>query len=499
MASFLGRVMRHPFSADNEAMIRLAEHPKTRDFARSLDYADLPRGWADNPEIIKLANDAYRQVGIDSPFFRAWYRGSRLVDAQGNPVVMYHGSRRRGLRSIDPDASRLAPPGMGSAYAVGNPVTALSYLMHEKLQDPGYFKFRASLDKALRSGEPVVIPYQRDIPDALRVIRLSDAERADKDFVSELSNKIVHNLNDLDWRINSARLNKSYEQSMPGYAVPKGALESAASEHLAHDLFLDINRARMTDKSIWPDDAFVDPYMGEIYPLYVNTKRPFIVEGIPGRARDWTETGKMRVDMASLTPDELKIAERNRLTGGSRFGYLTPNDVFPDVDYISLPTDNLSGWLRQNTEHDGLLSKGVRDGGGREVPFTDVVAVHRANQLKSTRNIGTFFPGTDDMFRGILPYAVSGGALAAAMGRPTGASASTLPSGWVPPSAKAELEGMEPPAWLDPVELISSFASAGGNAAFRTGQTALDAAQGWLADKIPAIPVVPEEYYEAAQ
>ena len=92
MANFLGRAMRHPFSADNEAMIRLAEHPKTRDFARSLNYADLPRGWADNPEIIRLANDAYRQVGIDSPFFQAWYRGSRLVDAQGNPVVMYHGS-----------------------------------------------------------------------------------------------------------------------------------------------------------------------------------------------------------------------------------------------------------------------------------------------------------------------------------------------------------------------------------------------------------------------
>ena len=86
MASFLGRAMRHPFSADNEAMIRLAEHPKTRDFARSLDYADLPRGWADDREIIELANNAYRQVGIDSPFFRAWFRGSRLVDENGWPV-----------------------------------------------------------------------------------------------------------------------------------------------------------------------------------------------------------------------------------------------------------------------------------------------------------------------------------------------------------------------------------------------------------------------------
>lgn len=58
---------------------------------------------------------------------------------------------------------------------------------------------------------------------------------------------------------------------------------------------------------------------------------------------------------------------------------------------------------------------------------------------------------------------------------------------------------MEPPVWLDPVELISSFASAGGNTAYRAGQAALDAAQGWLADKIPAVPAVPEEYYEAAQ
>ena len=178
-------------------------------------------------------------------------------------------------------------------------------------------------------------------------------------------------------------------------------------------------------------------------------------------------------------------------------GYHTVSQLYPVS--TSLPTDELSGILRFEGDHDGLLMRGVRDGGGERVPPADNAAFHSKRQAKHVRNIGTFFPGTDDMFRGILPYAVSGGALAAAVGAPSSASADVPQAGWVPPSAKAELEGMEPPAWLDPVELISSFASAGGSTAFRTGQTALDAAQGWLADKIPAVPAIPEEYYEAAQ
>lgn len=41
-------------------------------FADSLDYKDLPKGWADNPEIVQAAGELYRDMGTESPFFKAW-------------------------------------------------------------------------------------------------------------------------------------------------------------------------------------------------------------------------------------------------------------------------------------------------------------------------------------------------------------------------------------------------------------------------------------------
>ena len=504
MASFLGRVMRHPFSAKNEAMVRLAEHPKTRDFVRSLDYADLPENWANDREIVRLANDAYQQVGIDSPFFQAWNRGSKLVDENGIPIVFYHGSQTKGLRSIDPDVSASMPEGMGSAFIVRHPGTSLAYAGRPgpQLQDAGYQNLRNAVAGVISEGGSIAVPDIRPgVPQGTqRYYRLTRAEYEDPKMRERLARSrmsdALDDIREIDWRLNLGRLSKSYNDALAGYPVPKGALESAVSGHLAHQLFLRQNADDLAGRGIWPKSIFSEPALGEIYPVYANVRNPFVVESVPG-ARDWTQTADMRIDTSFLTPDEKAKLDKIGMASGR--DYYTPGQLFPSLNESSLPTDDLSGILRFEGDHDGLLSRNVRDGGGARVPLTDVAAVHRAEQLKSTRNIGLFNPWSKDMYRVLLPYAASGGALAAAMGAPSSAFASVLPEGWVPPSAKAELQGMEPPVWLDPVELLSSFASAGGSTAFRAGQTALDAAQGWLADKIPPLPEVPEEHYEAAQ
>ena len=488
MASFLGRAMRHPFSADNEAMIRLAEHPKTRDFARSLDYADLPKGWASNPEIIKLANDAYRQVGIDSPFFQAWYRGSRLVDENGWPIPFYHGSYAKGLRTIDPDVSTAMPEGMGSSFANSHPGTALAYVARPDaaLQDAGYQNLRNDVASVLLAGDPIVTPKGKyQLPPG------GDAKTR-AIMARSMMSDALDDIREIDWKLNLGRLSKSYKSSLPGYAVPRGALESAVSEHLAHDLFRDANEEVLLKNELWPF-GFHEPSMGEIYPLYLNMQNPLVVEGVP-YARDWTKLGRMRIDETSLTPEErMKLAS---VDPGPK-GYHTVDQLYPLS--TSLPTDELSGILRFEGDHDGLLMRGVRDGGGERVPPSDNVAFHDKRQAKHVRNIGTFFPGTDDMFRGILPYAAGGGALAAAMGAPSSASAAVLPSGWVPPSAKAELQGMEPSGWVDPVNRVVDVATAGGGAAARALAAAGGLAQDWAMEHIPPVPEIPEEYYEAAQ
>ena len=65
-------------------------------FADSLDYNDLPKGWADNPEIVEAAGELYRDMGTESPFFKAWFGNWPAARAyneavSGEPVVTLTG------------------------------------------------------------------------------------------------------------------------------------------------------------------------------------------------------------------------------------------------------------------------------------------------------------------------------------------------------------------------------------------------------------------------
>lgn len=488
MANFLGRAMRHPGSESNEAMVRLATHPATRDFYRSLDYADLPKGWENSREVIKLANDAYRQVGIDSPFFRAWFKGSKLVDENGWPVPFYHGSYAKGLRRIDPDASHAMAPGLNSAFAITHPGVSLAYTARPDaaLQDAGYQGLRDDISAVLFAGDPIVTPKKE--------YRLPPGGSLEKRFETARSmmSDALDDIREIDWKLNLGRLSKSYKSSVPGYAIPKGALESAVSQHLAHDLFLDANKDVLQKYKMEPT-PFTEPALGEIYPLYLNIKNPLVVEGVP-YSRDWTKLGRMRIDETSLAPEERE--KLSSIALGPK-GYHTVSQLYPIGD--RLPTDELSAILRYEGDHDGLLMRGIYDGGGERVPPADEAAFHSPLQAKHQRNIGTFAPNIDDMFRGILPYAVSGGALAAAMGAPSSASAAVPQAGWLPPSAKAELQGMEPEGWMDPVDRVVDVLTAGGGLAARALQAGAGMAQDWAMAHVPSVPSVPEEHYEAAQ
>ena len=164
------------------------------------------------------------------------------------------------------------------------------------------------------------------------------------------------------------------------------------------------------------------------------------------------------------------------------------------------PTDNLVGLVNAGGQYDGVLTRNVYDGGGGLAPSTDTFAFFDTSQAKSDRNLGTFSPNVRDILRTAGPAMLGGGVLAAAMGRPTGASASALPSvPNLPPSATDDLKGMEPSGWMDPVNWLVDVATAGGGLAFRTGQAALGAAQDWIGEHIPSVPEIPEEYREAAQ
>ena len=81
-----------------KAILDLLTNSKTAKFAESLKHSDLPTGWADDPEIVDLAAKAWQEAGTESPFFKAWFGGSKVVDDAGKPLTVYHGT---GVDNID--------------------------------------------------------------------------------------------------------------------------------------------------------------------------------------------------------------------------------------------------------------------------------------------------------------------------------------------------------------------------------------------------------------
>lgn len=85
------------------AIQRILDNQLTSKFARSLKHSDLPEGWADNPEIVALAEDAYKEAGTESPFFKAWFGNSKVVDEAGEPLEVYHGTMSKAFDTFDKD------------------------------------------------------------------------------------------------------------------------------------------------------------------------------------------------------------------------------------------------------------------------------------------------------------------------------------------------------------------------------------------------------------
>lgn len=462
MASFLGGAMR-----------ALARNAKTRRFADTLNHADLPRGWSDDPEIMRMAGDAWEELGTDSPFFRAYYKNSKLVDANGYPIVFYHGSPYEDLDFLDPDVSRLVPKG-GASYGVTHPGTGLSYLARpdDRLRDD----FKARVQNALLAGHRLVAP---DRFGNLRSVGLS-GDTASREFDAYLTfGNILSDLTRADWKRNLRDLSDVYDVMPSGVPVPDDVLREVASGHHAFSRFLEDNSEKLGVSEL--RDVFTDPSMGKIYPVYVNAERPFVVESRPG-VEDWTQTGHMALDPSSLSPSELeRLSVYPRNIRDLQRGYDTPEMLYPNVNFSDLPTDRLAAHLRLHTDHDALLSKGVHDGGGMDVPKADVVAFQRPGQAKAAAGpvVGTFDPNQRSMFRGVLPYVMAGGALAA------------------PSAAEARLRERDLPveeAW-NPVEALVAAPVGAMSLAGAAGGLLADAAMGLA----PDLPDVPDEYYEAAQ
>lgn len=535
----------------SDAVRAVYRDPATAAFADTLDHRRLSAGWEDDPHIQRLAADAWQAPDrYNSPFFRAWIGRSRLVGPDGLPLPLYHGSTYWGQREFTPGAwtfgNVVYPTGTWTAE---DPRTPLSYLLRPS--NPNYFdemnnRIKSSTALGLTHGASVRVPGL-DKLDAISLAEHYGVNPNSKSLYTDVTDKIWLDLSLRDWLEQRDYLDKYYTPNM-GTHVPATALEHVVRMHPNFENFYDANRSLLHRYDMDYDargsnreliGPFTTPDVGEIYPLFVKSERPFAIGSYDLSPSNWFDTPEMYVDAKSLSPnnlDKLRSLERNSILDsiqGIKDDVTFPDDLrkklltsadehlaaiqgpdynpthfsvrkllgdtSADVFTDNPPTDGLVGFTRLNGVYDGVLTRNVRDGGGLYVPPTNTFAFFDTSQAKSRNNLGTFSPNLRDILRTAGPAMLGGGVLAAAMGRPTGAAAATLPSGWVPPSAKAELEGMEPSGWMDPVNWLVDAATAGGGAAVRAGQAALGAAQDWLGEQVPQIPEVPEEYYEAAQ
>lgn len=526
-------------------------NPATAAFADTLDHRRLPAGWEDDPHIQRLAADAWQAPDkYNSPFFRAWLGKSRLVDYDGNPLMFYHGSDAWGIRDFRPGQWEYSdgvyrPTGTWTSI---DPKTSLSYLLRPA--HPLYFdemnnRIKRATAMGLMYGDDVWVPGLGQ-QDPVSLMEHYEVPFSSRDRYGETANRIWQDMAATDWEMQQNYLDKYYNSwDAIHKPVPHTALEHVVKMHPSFDMFYNNNREMLNTRDMDYDalasgrkiiGPFTTPDMGEIYPLYIKSERPLVVSPYESDPMFWYETGDMAIDQRSLSPSDRMNAwrlnlhnlnnEKTQFSGTpgmvsliddeiSSLKRQNPSTYIPDASNPLLvselygkelfspeygkPTDNLVGLANASGQYDGVLTHNVYDGGGGIAPATDTFAFFDTSQAKSDRNLGTFSPNIRDILRTAGPAMLGGGALAAAMGRPTGASAAALPSGWVPPSAKAELEGMEPSGWMDPVNAIVDAATAGGGLAARALQAGAGMAQDWLGEQVPKIPEVPEEYYEAAQ
>ena len=68
--------------ADNEQIVRFS----------LASEAGIPEGRKDDPKVVDAARKAWKEKGVESPWFKRWFGDSKVVDKNGKPLVVYHGT-----------------------------------------------------------------------------------------------------------------------------------------------------------------------------------------------------------------------------------------------------------------------------------------------------------------------------------------------------------------------------------------------------------------------
>ena len=123
---------------------------KLEKFFSSLKHADLPAGWQNDQGIVDAAGKLYREMGTDSPFFKAW---------GGSPEINYHGTTKN-FDTFQSDGVRGGYHSRqpGTYFTTDNPEVAASYV-----REPSYFDFDKDKYDVGASIMPVFVNQQKPL------------------------------------------------------------------------------------------------------------------------------------------------------------------------------------------------------------------------------------------------------------------------------------------------------------------------------------------------
>ena len=385
------------------ALQRLMASPKTARFVETLRHADLPTGWADDPEIVSMAGDAYKELGTGSPFWKATFGNSKIVDAAGAPKVVYHGTAR-GDRVGDTFLKERATSGP-MAFFTDNREVAENYAKNKADTSIS----REGWDNAYEK-QFVVDINGKEVPAAEAFYDLPPLQRAnirkaapEIGFDDEGENiiRIPGNKVGTGGFADSSRGTSNPVQALFNEWLNSGNLYNNESQ------FTDVLKLAGLDNVKYKDPNFRDE---KVFDVFINSQRPFDTSNI-----NKTTLGKLqsaaRREEKLFDPDAAMYADHWDKTSISPLEWVSKlnEDIANGTTYA---WTQVPDWVTEVLKKRGYDS--IKDLGGKYTAVDHTVHIpFEPTQIKSVSNRGTFNPADPNIYRGLIPMLAGGGALAA--------------------------------------------------------------------------------------
>jgi hypothetical protein len=320
---------------------------------------------------------------IGSPAFQAWFADSKVVDAQGNPLVVFHGTRRpdrvgnrfrKARATSGPMAFFTATADIASSYAEGKTDTSL-----EVPSDyAGWFKYKG---KGMRSAVDIdrawwqMSPEQREaITQRIYTVGYQNWEESDGPIVGD--SQSIMGRDSIDYELRQARGNAL--RALVEIWLNSGSLFNG------EQMFMQVLEAAGVDAGSVTYDS-PNAVKSAVFPVYLSVQNPLDTSNIPADVMSALEQASKRKRAKRSAGANADSWDKNTISGKQWMEVLR-------LDGGASAWTRIPDWVTETLQalgYDGVLDAGGKMGGPKHqvwIPFEET-------QVKSaTGNRGTFDP-----------------------------------------------------------------------------------------------------------